>query len=186
MPNKGLARIVWSRAMISYRTSQYDNIVAQNRHDDIDAPWYHDLKLHTSSCRSSSQPRYQIRQIARPCPVTRVSQHVLHLSSQCVTSRSMKHVCHGQGRGICRELLLVNSLLRENPWHDKSRQPHSLSHFQFRILHPNSHKIFAFLFSYFTRSWIPTFAFRILYQVWQAPCLPYRFRGPWLRCFHYP
>jgi len=55
------ARIVWSRPTISSRTSQYDDIVAQNWHDDIFAPRYRDLKLHASSCHSSSEPRYEIK-----------------------------------------------------------------------------------------------------------------------------
>jgi len=42
---------------------------------------------------------------------------------------------------------------------DRSRQPHSFLHFQFRILHPILHKIFPFLFSRFTRCRIRTLAF---------------------------
>jgi len=40
---------------------QYNDIVAQNWHDDIVVPRYRDLKLHTSPCLSSSQPRYEIK-----------------------------------------------------------------------------------------------------------------------------
>jgi len=79
-------------------TSQYDNIVAQNWRNDIVAPRYRDFKLHTSSCRSSSQLRYEIRQ-PKPCPVT--STVALPVKSIC-SSRSRIQGGAGQGRGMCR------------------------------------------------------------------------------------
>jgi len=58
---------------------------------------YRDLKLHTSSCRSSSQPPYEIRQ-PRPCPVM----------STCISPvKSMRlsrsRIQGGAGEGACRE-----------------------------------------------------------------------------------
>ena len=51
---------------------------AQNWHDDIVAPRYRDLKLHTSSCHSSSEPRHEIDN--QGCVQSR--QHALRLTSQ--------------------------------------------------------------------------------------------------------
>jgi len=86
------ARIIWSRPTISSWASQYDDIVAQNWHDDIIVLWYLDLKLHTS-CHSSSQHRYEIRQ-PRTCPVTSTGAS---LSSQYAQIGVGYRV--GQGRG---------------------------------------------------------------------------------------
>jgi len=92
------ARIVWSWHTISSRTSQYDDIVAQNWHDDIIAPRYRDLKLHTSSCHFSSEPGYEIN------ATKAVSSHVnTHFTCQVSTRTGVGYMvgraggCVGKG-----------------------------------------------------------------------------------------